>query len=68
MAAIDFPNSPSVNDTFIAAGKTWLYNGSSWTLLGVSLTLPSNSYNLDGGVASTVYGGITSIDGGGALG
>jgi hypothetical protein len=57
MTAIDFPNSPSVNDTFIAAGKTWLYNGSSWTLLGVSLISTGSSYNLDGGTASTVYGG-----------
>ena len=36
MAAIDFPNSPSTNDTFTTAGKTWLYNGVSWTLVGVS--------------------------------
>jgi hypothetical protein len=45
-----------------------LYNGSSWTLLGVSLISTGSSYNLDGGTASTVYGGITTVSGGGALG
>ena len=46
MAAIDFPNSPSVNDTFAVAGKTWLYNGVSWTLLGMSTSnLLSGSTN-----------------------
>ena len=35
--AIDFPNSPSNNDSFSAGGKTWVYNGTKWVLLGVSL-------------------------------
>ena len=30
MAALDFPSSPAVNDTYTAGGKTWLYNGTSW--------------------------------------
>lgn len=68
MAAIDFPNSPATNDTFDAVGKKWLYDGVSWTLVGVSTAGPGNSYNLDGGTAATVYGGITSIDGGGVAG
>jgi len=36
--ALDFPNSPSVNDSFSAAGKTWVYNGIKWVLLGTSLS------------------------------
>jgi len=68
MAAIDFPNSPSTNDTFTTAGKTWLYNGVSWTLVGVSTAVSLNSYNLDGGKASTTYGGVTNISGGSATG
>ena len=35
--ALDFPNSPSVNDSFNAGGKTWVYNGTKWVLLSVSL-------------------------------
>lgn len=30
MTAIDFPNTPSVNDTFTASGRTWTWNGSVW--------------------------------------
>lgn len=43
---IDFPNSPSTNDTHTEAGKTWVYNGTSWTLTTLSATIP------DGGVAT----------------
>ena len=68
MAAIDFPNSPALNDTFSNAGKNWFYNGYAWTLTGVSTAGLGNSYNLDGGVAVTNYGGISSIDGGGVAG
>ena len=63
----DFPNSPSNNATYNAGGKTWLYNGSAWVLVGVSTTLPVTSYNVDGGTASTNYGGVIVLDGGGAV-
>ena len=35
--ALDFPNSPTNNQSFSAGGKTWIYNGTKWVLLGVSL-------------------------------
>mgnify|MGYP001263046378 CR=1 FL=1 len=31
--AINFPTSPSINDTHSASGKTWKYDGTSWNLL-----------------------------------
>jgi len=68
MAAIDFPNSPALNDTFFASGKNWVYNGYGWALIGVSTVGLGNSYNLDGGNANSIYGGITSVNGGGATG
>ena len=63
---LDFPNSPSNNATYNAAGKNWLYNGSAWVLVGVSTGLPVVSSNVDGGTASTTYGGVIVLDGGGA--
>lgn len=30
--AIDFPNSPTTNQTFTSGGRTWIYNGSQWGL------------------------------------
>jgi hypothetical protein len=29
---ITFPSNPSLNDTYTAAGKTWLWNGTAWQL------------------------------------
>ena len=34
--AIDFPNSPTVNDTYTAGGKTWQWNGTYWSAYGTS--------------------------------
>ena len=32
--AIDFPNSPSVNDTYVVDGRTWRWTGSVWNIIG----------------------------------
>jgi len=32
--AINFPNSPSTNDTYVAAGSRWLWNGTAWVRQG----------------------------------
>lgn len=34
--AIDFPNSPSTNDTYTANGRTWIYDGEKWGLQSVA--------------------------------
>ena len=34
--AIDFPNSPTVNDTYTAGGKTWQWTGTYWSAYGTS--------------------------------
>ncbi len=33
MAAIDFPNTPTIGDLFTAAGKTWQWNGTFWDMV-----------------------------------
>lgn len=32
MPAIDFPNSPALNEEFSAAGTTWVWDGSKWII------------------------------------
>jgi hypothetical protein len=54
MAAIDFPNSPSTNDTFSVAGKTWIYNGVSWTLVASNYIAEPSTSSLDGGTPQTI--------------
>lgn len=36
MAAIDFPNSPALNDLFTSSNNTWIWNGISWDLVRVA--------------------------------
>ena len=36
MAAIDFPNTPSVNQQFTVGGTTWYWTGSVWRILTAS--------------------------------
>ncbi len=33
--AIDFPNSPSLNDIYSFNGRTWQWDGVGWTLINV---------------------------------
>jgi len=35
MTAIDFPNSPTLNQTFTSSGRTWKWNGSVWANVGI---------------------------------
>ena len=34
--AINFPDSPTLNDTFTSGGKTWYYTGTTWTLRAIT--------------------------------
>ena len=36
--AIDFPNSPTTNDTYTAGGRTWVYDGEKWGVSAISTT------------------------------
>ena len=45
--ALDFPNSPALNDSFTSGGKKWVYSGTVWNLITASAyTIP------DGGVTT----------------
>jgi hypothetical protein len=40
MAAIDFPNTPQVNDTFTAGVITWKWDGTTWKSQGIQIQGP----------------------------
>ena len=50
--AINFPNSPALNDQHTAAGVTWTWDGTTWKADGVtsSYVLPTAAANTKGGV------------------
>jgi hypothetical protein len=89
MPAIDFPNSPSVNDTHTVGDRSWKWTGVVWAVVratdlligptgatgptgpsvtgntGVTGSTGAIYVNMDGGSPSSIYGGITPLDGGG---
>jgi hypothetical protein len=73
--AFSFPSNPSVNQTYTSGGRTWVWSGSAWQAQGtvVGITGPTGPAGslfgvLDGGNATSVYGGISALSGGNASG
>ena len=81
--AIDFPDSPVLDQQFTVGQTTWYWNGSVWRLLisegvqgdlgptgptgPIGPTGPKND-NVDGGAPNSVYGGGITLNGGNVLG
>ena len=42
MAAFDFPNTPSTNDTHTENGVEWVYNGYAWDRVEPSSTIATD--------------------------
>lgn len=58
--ALDFPSSPSVNDTYSSGGRTWRWDGTSW----VGATPYSGPATITGGtINNTAIGGSTPAAG-----
>ena len=55
MAAIDFPNSPTVSQLFTSGLQTWIWTGTSWNLV-VSTVVGATGPTGSQGAASTVTG------------
>jgi hypothetical protein len=61
---IDFPNSPSLNEIFFAAGRTWRYNGSSWESYYQSDIGPSGATGATGAGGGAIGSiGLTGVNG-----
>ena len=56
--AINFPDSPSTNDTYVAAGSRWLWNGTAWVRQGTP-----GSQGVQGATGSTGPTGPQGDDG-----
>jgi hypothetical protein len=53
VTAIDFPDTPSVNDEFTAGNSTWKWNGDYWALLRVAPEGPTGPTGPQGGLGPT---------------
>jgi len=42
--ALNFPDNPTLNQTYAEAGKVWIFNGSRWAMLSpAAFTLPDTA-------------------------
>jgi hypothetical protein len=68
MSAIDFPNSPSVNDTHTVGDRSWKWNGSQWKVVRSVLPGATGPTGPTGNTGSTVTGPTGAVGNTGAVG
>ena len=57
--AIDYPDSPTLGQTFTAAGRTWAYNGSRWAVVSTSVILDVAANSITQAKLAANFTGIT---------
>lgn len=74
MTAIDFPNSPSVNDTHTVGNRVWKWNGTVWEVVRSTVpyatgatgaagpTGPTGSVGQTGATGSSITGNTGAVD------
>ena len=65
MSAIDFPNSPSVNDTHTVGNRVWKWNGTVWEVVRSTVPYSTGPTGPTGPTGST---GLTGVTGAGPTG
>jgi hypothetical protein len=65
MSAIDFPNSPSVNDTHTVGNRVWRWNGTVWEVVRSTVPYATGPTGPTGNTGST---GLTGVTGAGPTG
>jgi hypothetical protein len=68
MSAIDFPNTPSVNDTHTVGDRSWKWNGSQWKVVRSVLPGATGPTGPTGNTGSTVTGPTGAVGNTGAIG
>lgn len=68
MAAIDFPNSPSVNDTHTVGNRVWKWNGTVWEVVRSTVPYATGATGPTGNTGSTGQTGATVTGPTGATG
>jgi hypothetical protein len=68
MSAIDFPNSPSVNDTHTVGDRSWKWNGSQWKVVRSVLPGATGPTGPTGAQGDTVTGSTGAVGNTGAQG
>lgn len=58
--AMNFPDSPTLNQVFIVGNRRWVWTGVAWDIV------QTGSGNIDGGKSNSVYGGTTNVVAGNA--
>jgi hypothetical protein len=53
MAAIDFPNSPTLNEVFTVGTNSWKWNGSRWNVVRVAAVGPQGPQGIQGATGLT---------------
>ena len=66
--AIDFPNTPTLNQIYNNGGKSWRWDGAAWLLIAseVEVNVELSVTNLDGGTPETIqFYQMSAVDAGG---
>jgi hypothetical protein len=59
--ALNFPNSPSLNDTYTEGGRAWQFNGTAWDAVNTAVGVGSWIYGTGGDGSVTISSGTTNL-------